>query len=514
MDTTTTAGTDSAGTGAFYEPAGLRVAEADFARRFPGFDPDGTFDALRHDEYGRLDEQDQVYLDYTGGGLYSASQLAAHVQLLQTHVLGNPHSNNPTSLAMTELVEGARRHVLEFFGAGDDHVCVFTANASGALKLVGESYPFAPGGRYALTFDNHNSVNGIREFARRSGAEVHYVPVVAPDLRLDREALRRTLAAADPSASNLFAFPAQSNYSGVQHPLELVDEAHEAGWDVLLDAAAFAPTNRLDLSRVRADFVTMSFYKMFGYPTGLGCLIARRDALARLRRPWFAGGTITIASVQGASADAPGHYLHDGEAGFEDGTVDYLNIPAVETGLRHLERLGRDRIHERVGCLTSWLLDALTGLRHANGAPVAQVFGPTDSTDRGGTVTFLMRDPAGRPIDDRRVEELANRVSISLRTGCFCNPGAGEVAHGLTAAEMQPWFGRDRAVSFLELRSEMLASMDLLVSAVRVSVGLATNFTDVFRFMCFVQGFVDRTVDDVGRVEFVSDNCRIVRDSA
>ena len=25
----------------------------------------------------------------------------------------------------------------------------------------------------------------------------------------------------------------------------------------------------------------MSFYKMFGYPTGLGCLLARREALAK-----------------------------------------------------------------------------------------------------------------------------------------------------------------------------------------------------------------------------------------
>lgn len=37
---------------------------------------------------------------------------------------------------------------------------------------------------------------------------------------------------------------------------------------VLLDAAAYIPTNRLDLSVVKPDFVTMSFYKVFGYPTG------------------------------------------------------------------------------------------------------------------------------------------------------------------------------------------------------------------------------------------------------
>ena len=88
----------------------------------------------------------------------------------------------------------------------------------------------------------------------------------------------------------------------MQHPLEWIDCARELGWDTLLDAAAFVPTNRLDLGRWRPDFVSISFYKMFGYPTGVGCLLARREALAKLHRPWFSGGTITVASVQGRQA--------------------------------------------------------------------------------------------------------------------------------------------------------------------------------------------------------------------
>lgn len=493
-----------------FEPAGAVAAESDFVSRFPEFDPDGSFAELRRTEYGRLDAGDQVYLDYTGGGLHAASQIECHAELLRTRVLGNPHSSNPTSLATTELVQRTRRLVCGFFDApADEYLCIFTANASAALRLVGEAYQFGPGGTFALTFDNHNSVNGIREYARRKGADISYVPVLAPDLRLDRAAMTAVLRGADPSARNLLAFPAQSNFSGVQHDLDLVDEAHDAGWDVLVDAAAFAPTNRFDVARIRPDFVTVSFYKIFGFPTGVGCLLMRRDRLDALARPWFAGGTITIASVQG-----DGHYLHLDEAAFEDGTIDYLNLPAVGTGLQHIERIGRDAIHVRVGCLTAWLLDALTGLRHSTGRPLVQVHGPTGTTARGGTVTFQMRDRDGSPVDDRRVEELANRVNISLRTGCFCNPGAGEVAHHLSAEAMRKWFTSDEPMSFLELRERLQAEHGLLVAAVRISVGVATTFVDVYRFLCFMQGFIDRTVDDIGSVEFVSDNCRIVRDSA
>src|SRR5213075_2996322 len=124
------------------------------------------------------------------------------------------------------------------------------------------------------------------------------------EMRVDEADLARGLATARPGGNNLFAYPAQSNFSGVQHPLEWIAQAQAKGWDVLLDAAAFTATNRLDLSRWKPDFVVQSFYKLFGYPTGVGCLLARKTALAKLRRPWFSGGTITLSSV--LAADAPG----------------------------------------------------------------------------------------------------------------------------------------------------------------------------------------------------------------
>src|SRR5581483_6453678 len=302
---------------------------------------------LRRTEFARLDAAGHVYLDYTGAGLYAESQLREHFDLLRQNVFGNPHSLNPTSAAMTELVKQTRAAVLAFFRASpDEYVAIFTPNATGALRLVGEAYPFRAGDRFLLTFDNHNSVNGIREFARARGAETSYVPSVPPDLRVDEEILPRYLTEVGGEHHNLFAYPAQSNFSGVQHPLEWIDRAHAAGWDVLLDAAAFAPTNRLDLSRWRPDFVCLSFYKLFGWPTGVGALIARREALAKLERPWFSGGTIVAAFVQREYyQSAPG------AAHFEDGTVNYLSLPAVEIGLRHIARIGIETIHARVAAL-------------------------------------------------------------------------------------------------------------------------------------------------------------------
>jgi molybdenum cofactor sulfurtransferase len=270
-----------------------------FLAAHPGGAGGTAIDELRRSDFARLDAAGHVYLDYTGAGLYADSQLNEHIELLHSNVFGNPHSLNPTSAAMTALVEQARTAVLDFFRASsEEYVAIFTPNATGALRLVGEAYPFRSGDRFLLSFDNHNSVNRIREFARARGAETIYVPSEAPELRVDEELLPRYLTEVSGEHHNLFAYPAQSNFSGVQHPLAWIDQAHAQGWDVLLDAAAYGPSNRLDLSRWHPDFVALSFYKMFGWPTGVGALLARRDALAKLERPWFSGGTIVAAFVQ------------------------------------------------------------------------------------------------------------------------------------------------------------------------------------------------------------------------
>jgi molybdenum cofactor sulfurtransferase len=462
-------------------------AENDFARRFPTFDRDGTFARWRKREYSRLEETGHVYLDYTGASIPAASQIAAHRDHLDSEVFGNPHSNNPTSQATTRFVVEARDAVLAWFNApSDEYCCVFTPNATGALRLVGESYPFEPGGLFAPTVDNHNSVNGIREYARHSGAMTIYIPITSPDLRIDASALTDVLSVADRTKRNLLAYPAQSNFSGVQHSLGTIDEAHERGWDVLLDAAAFAPTNRLDLTQHRPDFVSVSMYKIIGYPTGIGCLIARRDRLHTLTRPWFSGGTITVASVEAGS-----HYLRPDEGAFEDGTVNFLDIPAVTSGLRHLDSVGLDKIHTRVTFLTHWLLDAMTELRHRNGRFVIGIYGPTDSYRRGGTIAFHVLDRNNRPVRERCVEARASHANISLRTGCFCNPGASEATHHLGPEHLNEWFGRERAVTADELRDGLEERYDRVVSNVRVSLGVATNFADVYRFVRFLETFVD-----------------------
>ncbi len=69
-------------------------AFASFRRDYPTYDSTATLDMLRATDYARLDQEQQVYLDYTGGGLFAASQLRTYMDVLNTHVFGNPHSSS------------------------------------------------------------------------------------------------------------------------------------------------------------------------------------------------------------------------------------------------------------------------------------------------------------------------------------------------------------------------------------------------------------------------------------
>jgi molybdenum cofactor sulfurtransferase len=438
------------------------------------------FADLRRREFDRLDRQRHVYLDYTGGNLYAQSLIDKHFAYLREAVYGNPHSTNPTSQLSTRNVTEAREKVLRFFNAKDDYHCIFTANASGALQIVGECYPFCEDSQFVLTADNHNSVNGIREYCQSKGGHYAYCPLHYEDLTIDETSLDEMLHQYASCKHKLLAFPAQSNVSGVKHPLAWVAKAQALGWDVLLDAAAYVPTSRLDLKLVQPDFVSVSFYKIFGYPTGIGCLLVKKSKFDLLKKPWFAGGTVTAVAV-----NYGGYFLANDHERFENGTVNYLDIPAISRGLDFIENIGMERINRRVRHLTQLLTQRMLDLRHDNGQPLVRIFGPTNPDIKGGTIIFNVSDGEGHAFPFEEVEQRANKQLISLRTGCFCNPGIDEVNNCVTTEEMAKYFSSRKTGNM----HDMFEFLGKMRGAIRISVGIPTTEGDLERFIQFLQGY-------------------------
>jgi selenocysteine lyase/cysteine desulfurase len=427
---------------------------------------DGTLEGIRARDFARLDEQGTTYLDYTGAALYPASVVRHDLERLTASVFGNPHSESTASRASTDALDEARALTLQLFDAEPaDYEVIFTANASSAIRILAEAFPFGRRSRLVMTADNHNSVNGLRIAARRRGAQVEYVALDA-DLR-SHDPVSLLSPAAGPS---LFAFPAQSNFSGVRHPLTWVCEAQRRGYRVLLDAAAYAATSALSLTAVPADFVAISYYKLFGYPTGVGALLARRDATSILRRQFFGGGTVQFVSVQNDVALA-----RPGAGAFEDGTPHFLAMPAVCDGLRWFQALGMPAIERHISGLTATLLERLTEL----GDRVV-IYGPRSAHAHGGSIAFNLQH-AGRVLPYEAIEAAARDRGLAIRGGCFCNPGAAERAFNHPAALVRACLDGEFVTS--RFRNCLNGAP---IGALRASVGIPTIDADLDRLIACV----------------------------
>lgn len=444
---------------------------------------DKFFNNLRKKEYKRLDENGHIYLDYTGGNLHAKSHVNNHLNLLNKETFGNPHSSNPTSKFATKLVEETREKILNFFNASD-YYCVFTSNATGALQIVGENYPFENNGHYLLFADNHNSVNGIREYCLNANGSYEYVQMNYEDLNVHEDDLIEKLKINNKD-NKLFAFPAQSNVSGIKHDLNWIEKAQNMGWDVLLDAAAFVPTNKLDLQKVKPNFVSISFYKIFGFPTGIGCLLIQKKSFDKLKKRWFAGGTVSLAS-----AITPFYFLIDNHERFENGTINYLEIPALKQGLEYIEEIGLKRLNERVDSMMQYLFSNLKELKHSNGKNQLIIFGHPERKNTGSTMIISFLNPDGTKIPFEKIDELAYNDKISIRSGCFCNPGLDEINNCITTDEISKYFNsRDKGNYW-----DMIDSIQKMRGATRISVGIATTKKDLDFFILFIKNLKDITL--------------------
>ncbi|PAA63812.1 hypothetical protein BOX15_Mlig001940g2, partial [Macrostomum lignano] len=378
---------------------------------------------LRQLEFPQLN--DYVYLDHAGATLYSERQLTRVMQELQSGLYGNPHTQARKSAHTSRLVEEARNSVLKHFNTSNQqHAVIFTSGATAAVKILAESFQAGQhgAGLFNYLLDSHTSIVGMREVLRSRGFVV----------RCSRTELELESATSSSSDGRvLFALPAQCNFSGRKLDLSIVDRLKANNKDayVLLDAASFAATCPLDLTACSADFVCLSFYKMFGYPTGLGALIVRLDRVANgesvLKKAYFGGGTVQAMVPSGSFVQQS----PDLAAGFEDGTINYLSILAVRHGLWALEQLGggMQQISQRVFRLAQYLARRLSELRHSDGSPVCLLYTDNDYTDwtkQGGIVAFNLVRCDGSFVGYSDLSSRAENYRIQLRVGCFCNVGA------------------------------------------------------------------------------------------
>ncbi|XP_014095343.3 molybdenum cofactor sulfurase 3 [Bactrocera oleae] len=462
--------------------------------------------------------KDNVYLDHAGTTLYPDSLIDASSKVLKENLFCNPHTCKVTG----DLIDQARYRILQHFNTDvTEYAVIFTANATAALKLVGECFNFGEDannmGAFYYCQENHTSVLGMREVVHTNRLYVLTKDEILKNLKHTKgngengfDVEISSNGKGELKSNSLIAYSAQCNFSGYKMPLDTIEaiqkyglvehgtkigdeanakEAAESNFYICLDTASYVATNFLDLRKYKPDFCCISFYKMFGFPTGVGALLVSRRGQAVLHKRYYGGGTVNIAMTRQNFHEKRPNFT----TRFEDGTVPFLTITSLLEGFRALERLvpatvkqiPLQRISAHVFGLAKYGHDSLAALRHTNDAPLIEFYnhnGYEDIALQGGVVTFNILHDDGTYVGFAEVSCIAAVHNVQIRTGCFCNPGACQWFLRLSNADIRIQYEAGHVCSdFTDLVD------GLPTGAVRMSFGYMTRVSDVDKAVAMIR---------------------------
>jgi cysteine desulfurase/selenocysteine lyase len=300
----------------------------------------------------------------------------------------------------TNLYEGGRAKVAELLGAHPREI-VFAKNVTSAINLAAQGWGadnLQPGDRIVLTeMEHHANIVPWYLIAERTGAVIEWVGIDDQG-RLDREALTAALS----REPRVLAITHVSNVLGTILPVaEIVAEAKAAGALTLVDGAQAVPKMPVNVAEIGADFYGFTGHKLYG-PTGIGVLYGRRQILDAME-PFEGGGSMInkVSKDEITWASVPAKY--------EPGTPPIAQAAGLGAAVDWVNGVGLSAIgaHERE--LTAY---ALPRLREV---PGMTLFGPADTTDRAGLISFELEG-----VHPHDVSEILDRHGVAVRAGHHC----------------------------------------------------------------------------------------------
>lgn len=347
-----------------------------------------------------------VYLDSGATSQKPQVVIDAEVDFYAKHNAAAHRGAHQLAEEATEMFEASRETVASFLGAKTEEI-VFTKSATESLNLLAYAFSNAePGSQFAIgsehsivvsEMEHHANLIPWQQLAKRSGAELKWFGVTS-DGRLDESNIDSLIT----SKTKIVAITQQSNVLGTINNLDhIIEKAHKVGAIVIVDACQSVPHIPVDVTNLGADFLAFSGHKILG-PTGVGVLWGRYELLNNLAPFLFGGSMIENVTMTDATwAEAPRK--------FEAGVPNMAQVVGLAAGIKYLQTIGLEKVHEHEKALTGYLLNEL------NQIPGIAVVGPTDISLRGGTVSFTVE--AIHPHD---LGQYLDSAGIAVRTGHHC----------------------------------------------------------------------------------------------
>lgn len=300
----------------------------------------------------------------------------------------------------TAMFERARARLAGFVGAPDPSCIVFNRGTTESINLVAHGYGrkfLREGDEILLSeLEHHSNIVPWQFAAQATGAMLRYLPL-GEDGALDLAGLDGLIT----DRTRIVSVTGQSNVIGTLPPLKrLADAAHAVGGVLVVDGAQLVPHNRVDVTELDVDFLTISGHKMMG-PTASGGLYGRREILDRMD-PFLGGGEMIMEVYPERST------FKDPPHRFEAGTMNIAQEIGLASAIDYLESIGMDAVRAHEKDLTRYAIDRLTDAG-------ATVFGSADTEVRGGAVSFWFQD-----IHPHDLAQVLDQEGVCVRPGHHC----------------------------------------------------------------------------------------------
>ncbi|MEE9127839.1 MAG: cysteine desulfurase [Planctomycetota bacterium] len=302
----------------------------------------------------------------------------------------------------TAAYEEARAKVARFINAPSPECIVFTRNTTEAINLVTYTWGRAnvgPDSEVLLThLEHHSNIIPWQRLTAEKGASLRYIGLTEQQT-LDLDGLENLMDA----RTRILGVTHVSNALGTINPVQkLAAEAHRNGAIVLVDGAQSVPHMPVDVQAMDCDFFAFSGHKMLG-PTGVGVLYARPELLEEME-PFLGGGEmIKRVTLEDAT-------WNDVPWKFEAGTPNIADVIGLGAAIDYLNDLGMENVRAHEMEVTEYALRRIRQMEEVI------IYGPPDSADRGGVISFNYPD-----LHPHDVGTVLDRHGVAIRAGHHCN---------------------------------------------------------------------------------------------
>ena len=252
----------------------------------------------------------------------------------------------------THAFEQTRQALQQFINAREAEEVIYTKGTSESINLVAATYGkqnISKGDEILITaLEHHSNIVPWQMLCEEKEASLKVIPL-NEDGSLNINQLDSLLN----ERTKIVSIALASNALGTINPVQtIIEQAHEVGAVVLLDAAQALPHLPIDVQALNCDFLAGSMHKMYG-PTGVGILYGKRKLLEKM--PPYQGGGEMIKEVSFEKTT-----YNEIPFKFEAGTPNIADIIATRGAINFINKLGKEAIARHEHKLLTYLTEKLS----------------------------------------------------------------------------------------------------------------------------------------------------------